>query len=196
MFSGFNTACLLASCPTNRSPFLPKPTTDGVNLEPVSYTHLQRITITASTQLSKEEIEKLVRVAEQAAEEDKKHREDVELKNAADTLVYTTEKTLKEAGDKIPEETKSKIESELERLKKAIADDDMESIRKFMEEVKEASYKMSEELYKAAQASSGSGAAGGPGHDSAAGSQGPESHGSDDDAVSYTHLKETCVGHG
>ena len=143
----------------------------------------QRITITASTQLSKEEIEKLVRVAEQAAEEDKKHREDVELKNAADTLVYTTEKTLKEAGDKIPEETKSKIESELERLKKAIADDDMESIRKFMEEVKEASYKMSEELYKAAQASSGSGAAGGPGHDSAAGSQGPESHGSDDDDV-------------
>ena len=124
-----------------------------------------------------------MRVAEQAAEEDKKHREDVELKNAADTLVYTTEKTLKEAGDKIPEETKSKIESELERLKKAIADDDMESIRKFMEEVKEASYKMSEELYKAAQASSGSGAAGGPGHDSAAGSQGPESHGSDDDDV-------------
>ena len=89
-----------------------------------------------------------MRAAEQAAEEDKKHREDVELKNAADTLVYTTERTLKESGDKIPQETKSKIESELERLKKAIADDDMESIRKFMEEVKEASYKMSEELYK------------------------------------------------
>lgn len=143
----------------------------------------QRITITASTQLSKEEIEKLVRAAEQAAEEDKKHREDVELKNAADTLVYTTERTLKESGDKIPQETKSKIESELEQLKKAIADDDMESIRKFMEEVKEASYKMSEELYKGAQASSSSGAAGGAGPGSATGSEGHEHSGRDDDDV-------------
>jgi molecular chaperone DnaK len=98
-------------------------------------------------------------------------------------LVYTTERTLKESGDKIPQETKSRIESELERLKKAIADDDMESIRKFMEEVKEASYKMSEELYKAAQASSSSGAAGEAGHGSAGGSQGPESNGRDDDDV-------------
>ncbi|NLS45635.1 MAG: molecular chaperone DnaK [Firmicutes bacterium] len=113
----------------------------------------QRITITASTQMSKEEIEDLVKAAEQAAEEDKKRRDKVELKNTADTLVYTTEKALKESGDKIPAETKSKIESELERLKKAIADDDMESIKKFMEELREASYKMSEELYKAAQAS-------------------------------------------
>lgn len=143
----------------------------------------QRITITASTQLSKEEIEKLVRAAEQAAEEDKKRREEVELKNAADTMVYTTEKALKDAGDKIPAETKSKIESELERLKKAIADNDIESIKKFMEDVKEASYKMSEELYKAAQASSSSEAAGGPGPDSAAGSGGSEPHGRDDDDV-------------
>jgi molecular chaperone DnaK len=143
----------------------------------------QRITITASTQLSKEEIDKLVRAAEQAAKEDKKRREEVELKNEADTMVYTTEKALKEAGDKIPEETKSKIESELERLKKAIADNDIESIKKFMEEVKEASYKMSEEIYKAAQASSGSETAGGPGHDSAAGADGSDSHGEDDDDV-------------
>ncbi len=143
----------------------------------------QRITITASTQLSKEEIEKLVRAAEQAAEEDKKRREEVELKNAADTMVYTTEKALKDAGDKIPAETKSKIESELERLKKAIADNDIESIKKFMEDVKEASYKMSEELYEAAQASSSSEAAGGPGPDSAAGSGGSEPHGRDDDDV-------------
>jgi molecular chaperone DnaK len=143
----------------------------------------QRITITASTQLSKEEIEKLVRAAEQAAEEDKKRREEVELKNAADTLVYTTERALKETGDKIPAETKSKIESELERLKKAIADDDIDSIRKFMEEVKEASYKMSEELYKAQQASSGSEAAGGPGHGSATGADGSGPNGEDDEVI-------------
>jgi molecular chaperone DnaK len=143
----------------------------------------QRITITASTQLSKEEIEKLVRAAEQAAEEDKKRREEVELKNAADTLVYTTERALKETGDKIPAETKSKIESELERLKKAIADDDIDSIRKFMEEVKEASYKMSEELYKAQQASSGSESAGGPGHGSATGADGSGPNGEDDEVI-------------
>ncbi|HXL04587.1 MAG: molecular chaperone DnaK [Firmicutes bacterium] len=143
----------------------------------------QRITITASTQLSKEEIENLVRAAEQAAEEDRKRREEVELKNAADTLVYTTERTLKESGDKIPEETKAKIESELERLKKAIADDDIESIRQFMEEVKEASYKMSEEIYKAAQASSGSESGGGPDYGNTAGADGSDSNGGDDDVI-------------
>jgi molecular chaperone DnaK len=143
----------------------------------------QRITITASTQLSKEEIDKLVRAAEQAAEEDKKRREEVELKNAADTLVYTTEKALKDSGDKIPQETKSQIESELERLKKAIADDDMEAVKRFMEEVKEASYKMSEELYKTAQASPDSHTAGETDHGSAAEADKADSPGGDDGDV-------------
>jgi molecular chaperone DnaK len=97
--------------------------------------------------------------------------------------VYTTERTLKESGDKIPEETKAKIESELERLKKAIADDDTESIRQFMEEVKEASYKMSEEIYKAAQASSGSESGGGPDYGNTAGADGSDSNGGDDDVI-------------
>ncbi len=143
----------------------------------------QRITITASTQLSKEEIDKLVRAAEQTAEEDKKRREEVELKNAADTLVYTTEKALKDSGDKIPQETKSQIESELERLKKAIADDDMEAVKRFMEEVKEASYKMSEELYKTAQASPDSHTAGETDHGSAAEADKADSPGGDDGDV-------------
>ena len=143
----------------------------------------QRITITASTQLSKEEIDKLVRAAEQAAEEDKKRREEVELRNAADTLVYTTEKALKDSGDKIPQETKSQIESELERLKKAIADDDMEAVKRFMEEVKEASYKMSEELYKTAQASPDSHTAGETDHGSAAEADKADSPGGDDGDV-------------
>ncbi|MGB4237914.1 MAG: molecular chaperone DnaK [Bacillota bacterium] len=143
----------------------------------------QRITITATTQLSKDEVERLVKEAEQAAEEDKKRREEVELKNAADTLVYTTEKTLKEHGDKIPQDVKQKIESELERLKKAISDNDMESIKRFMDEVREASYKMSEELYKAQQASSGAGPSGGFGQDSGAESGGAGSQREDDTVI-------------
>lgn len=143
----------------------------------------QRITITATTQLSKDEVERLVKEAEQAAEEDKKRREEVELKNAADTLVYTTEKTLKEHGDKIPQDVKQKIESELERLKKAISNNDMESIKRFMDEVREASYKMSEELYKAQQASSGAGPSGGFGQDSGAESGGAGSQREDDTVI-------------
>jgi molecular chaperone DnaK len=116
----------------------------------------QRITITASTQLSKDEVERLVRDAERTAAEDKKRRENVELKNSADSLVYSTEKTLRDMGDKVPAGDREKIEAELERLKKAIADDDIDQIRKFMDEVRQASYKMSEELYKNVNASSAS----------------------------------------
>ena len=68
----------------------------------------QRITITASTQLSKDEVDKLVREAERSSDEDKKRREEVELKNTADSMVYSTEKTLREMGDKIPADTKSR----------------------------------------------------------------------------------------
>jgi len=146
----------------------------------------QRITITASTQLSKDEVDKLVREAERSSTEDKKRREEVELKNTADSMVYSTEKTLREMGDKIPADTKSKIESELERLKKAIADNDIESIKRFMEDVRQASYKMSEELYKQAQAS---GAAGAGGAGQQAGAEGGPNagrageHSADDDVI-------------
>jgi len=145
----------------------------------------QRITITASTQLSKDEVENLVREAERAAAEDKKRREEVELKNSADSLVYVTEKTLREMGDKVPAETRSKVEAELEELKKAIADDDMESVKRFMDQVREASYKMSEEIYKAAQEASGGQGEGDYGSDSgdATGAGGFDSANSDDDDV-------------
>lgn len=145
----------------------------------------QRITITASTQLSKDEVENLVREAERAAAEDKKRREEVELKNSADSLVYVTEKTLREMGDKVPAETRSKVEAELEELKKAIADDDMESVKRFMDQVREASYKMSEEIYKAAQEASGGQGEGDYGFDSGdtTGAGGFDSANSDDDDV-------------
>lgn len=146
----------------------------------------QRITITASTQLSKDEVDKLVRDAERSSAEDKKRREEVELKNTADSMVYSTEKTLREMGDKIPSDTKSKIESELERLKKAIADNDIESIKRFMEDVRQASYKMSEELYKQAQASGAAGAGGAgqqPGAEGGPNAGRAGEHSADDDVI-------------
>jgi molecular chaperone DnaK len=146
----------------------------------------QRITITASTQLSKDEVDKLVREAERSSDEDKKRREEVELKNTADSMVYSTEKTLREMGDKIPADTKSKIESELERLKKAIADNDIESIKRFMEDVRQASYKMSEELYKQAQAGGAAGAAGAgqqPGGEGGPNAGRAGEHSADDDVI-------------
>ena len=146
----------------------------------------QRITITASTQLSKDEVDKLVRDAERSSAEDKKRREEVELKNTADSMVYSTEKTLREMGDKIPADTKSRIESELERLKKAIADNDIESIKRFMEDVRQASYKMSEELYKQAQASGAAGAGGAgqqPGAEDGPNAGRAGEHSADDDVI-------------
>ncbi len=146
----------------------------------------QRITITASTQLSKDEVDKLVRDAERSSAEDKKRREEVELKNTADSMVYSTEKTLREMGDKIPADTKSRIESELERLKKAIADNDIESIKRFMEDVRQASYKMSEELYKQAQASGAAGASGAgqqPGAEDGPNAGRAGEHSADDDVI-------------
>lgn len=143
----------------------------------------QRITITASTQLSDDEVENLVREAERAAEDDKKRREEVELKNSADSLVYATEKTLRDQGDKIPAETRSKVEAELEKLKKAIADNDMDAVKRFMDDVREATYKASEELYKAAQAASGAGQGGAqPGADSESGGT-DSARGDDDDVI-------------
>jgi molecular chaperone DnaK len=144
----------------------------------------QRITITASTQLSKDEVDKLVRDAERSSAEDKKRREEVELKNTADSMVYSTEKTLREMGDKIPADTKSKIEAELERLKKAIADNDIDSIKRFMEDVRQASYKMSEELYKQAQAGGAAGGAGQqPGAEGGPSAGDAGKHGADDDVI-------------
>ncbi|MCR4426327.1 MAG: molecular chaperone DnaK [Firmicutes bacterium] len=108
----------------------------------------QRITITASTQLTKDEVDRLVRDAERYAAEDKKRREEVELRNQADTLVYQTEKTLRDMSDKISPEDRSKVEAELEKLKKAIKENDTASLARFMDELRQASYRMSEELYK------------------------------------------------
>lgn len=108
----------------------------------------QKITITASTQLKKDEIDNLVREAEKFADEDKKKKEQVELKNKADSMVYNTEKTLEEVGDSISADEKAKIVEANDKLKEAIKNEEYDKLESLIEELQKASYKMSEELYK------------------------------------------------
>ena len=106
------------------------------------------ITITASTNLSDAEIDKAVKEAEQFAEEDKKRKEAIEVKNNAEQIVYQTEKTLNELGDKVSAEEKSEIEAKIEEVKKVKDGDDIEAIKKAMEDLTQAFYKVSEKLYQ------------------------------------------------
>jgi molecular chaperone DnaK len=111
----------------------------------------QSMRITAPKKLSKEEIDKMVKEAEKFASEDKKKREEVELKNQADTLAYSVEKSLKDFGDRISQDDRLNIERKLNDLKEAIKGSDIEKIKKEMEELSKASHKLAEEVYKAAQ---------------------------------------------
>ena len=108
----------------------------------------QRITITASTQLNNDQIENLIKEAEKFAEEDKKKKEQIELKNKADGLIYNTEKTLSEIGDSVSDDEKAKIRTAIDNLKEAIEKDEYDKLESLIEELQNVSYKMSEELYK------------------------------------------------
>jgi molecular chaperone DnaK len=111
----------------------------------------QSIRITASSGLSEEEIDKMVKEAELHASEDQQKRETIEARNQADGLVYTTEKALKEHGDKVDEETKKGIESALEELKQAMEADDPDAIKSKTEALAQASQKLGEVMYQQAQ---------------------------------------------
>ena len=112
----------------------------------------QKITITASSGLSDEEIDKKVKEAEQFSEEDKKLKEKIELRNQADTLIYSVEKTLKESGDKVSEEEKTGINENIKELKKALEEDNAENIKAGIEKLTTSSHKLAEEIYKKASA--------------------------------------------
>ena len=112
----------------------------------------QSIRITAPKKLSKEEIDKMVKDAEKYAAEDKKRKEEVEVRNQADTLAYSTEKSLKDFGQKISKDEKEKIEKKLAELKEALKGKDTNKIKTVMEELMKASHKLAEEIYKEAQA--------------------------------------------
>ena len=108
----------------------------------------QKITITASTKLSEDEINKKVREAEQFAQEDKKKKEIVETKNNAESLIYQTEKTLKDLEGKISEEEKSSINAKIEDLKSALTTDNVEDIKAKNDALTQEFYKISEKLYQ------------------------------------------------
>ncbi len=120
----------------------------------------QSIRIEASSGLSADEIERMKKDAELHAEEDKKKKEAVEIKNTAETLIFTTEKALRDAGDKITAEEKKPIEEKLEALKKVKDGSDLEAVKKAAEELGLAAQKIGEKLYQAQQAASAAGATG------------------------------------
>ncbi|MBN2034400.1 MAG: molecular chaperone DnaK [Deltaproteobacteria bacterium] len=110
----------------------------------------QSIKITASSGLSEEEIKNLVKDAELHAEEDRKRRELVDSRNMADSLIYSTEKSIKDLGDKLDESTKSDIQQSIERLKKAMEGDDAQEIKRLADELTQASHKLAETMYSKA----------------------------------------------
>ena len=136
----------------------------------------QHITITSSTNMSKEDVDKAVKEAEQYAAEDKKKREEVDVKNAADQMVFTTEKALGELGDKVSASEKADIEAKLGALKEAIKGGNVDDIKAKQDELQKAFYAVSEKVYKeaAASAQAAQGAQSGPAPEagSASGSNG------------------------
>jgi len=115
----------------------------------------QKITISGSTALSDDEVEKMVKDAEAHADDDRKVKEAAEARNVADTLVYATEKTVKDLGDKVPAETKTDVESEITAVKEALQGDDTDAIKAATEKLQAASYKLAEIVYADAQTESG-----------------------------------------
>jgi len=130
----------------------------------------QAITITASSGLSKDEVEKMKKEAELHADEDKKKQEAIETKNLADTMIYTTEKMLRDAGDKVKPEDKKPIEEKIEELKKVKEGTDIEAIKKVADELSQAAQKVGAAMYEA-QKNVPAGAAGGASSGSDAGAK-------------------------
>ncbi len=127
----------------------------------------QKISITGSSGLSKEEIEKMQKEAEAHAEEDRKAKEKIELRNNLDNLAYQCEKQLKELGDKLPQDSKKSIEESISDARKALESDDSATLKKAFDDLQAKFQKVSEELYKQASAT-GAGSAGSAGFDPSA----------------------------
>jgi len=123
----------------------------------------QHITITSSTNMSKEDIDKAVREAEKFAEEDKKMKDAVEVKNRAESIVFQSEKTLGEIGDKLPESDKADVKAALEKLKETVKGNDTEAIKADTEALEKAFYALSEKLYQQQAPAGDPGAASGDG---------------------------------
>ncbi|HNQ18086.1 MAG TPA: molecular chaperone DnaK [Smithellaceae bacterium] len=141
----------------------------------------QSIKITASSGLTEEEIQKLMREAEQHAEEDKRRKELIEARNQADSMIYSVEKNIKEFGDKIDASEKSRIEDAINKTKKAMEGDDIQAIKKAQDELMSASHKLAEAMY-AKTAGGPGGPSGGEGAQQQTGAE-QTSRKKDDDVV-------------
>ena len=149
----------------------------------------QEISITASSNMSKEDIDKAVKEAEQFAEEDKKKRESVDLRNNADQMVYQTEKLISEDGDKFSADDKSALQTKVDALKEALKGDNEDAIKSAQEDLQNKFYEVSQKLYEAAQQAQGGAQAGpqGAGYDPNAQAQGGNQEYTDAD---YTEVDD------
>ena len=144
----------------------------------------QQITITASTNLSEDDVDQMVREAKRHEAEDQKHKELIQARNKADQLVYQMEKMLREMGDQISAEDRGKIENIVEDLKKAKDSDDKARIERLIEQLQQASQAIGQQMYAQQQAAAGGPQPGGPQPGGPAGSgAGPGPHGKDEDVV-------------
>jgi molecular chaperone DnaK len=137
----------------------------------------QQITISGSTALSDDEVDRMVKDAEGHAEEDKKHKDEIEVRNQTDSLAYSTEQTIKELGDKVPEDQKKAAEDAVAEAKKALDGTDLDAIRAAGDKLQEVGHKLAEVVYSQAQSDAATGDAG------AAGAAGSAASGSADDVV-------------
>ena len=115
----------------------------------------QNVTITASTNMSKDDIDKAVKEAEQFAEEDKKRREEIDVRNAADQMVYQSEKALTDLGDKVSADEKSRVQQKIDALKEALKGTNVDDIKQKQEDLQKDFYEMSSKMYQQAQQSAG-----------------------------------------
>ena len=150
----------------------------------------QQITISGSTALSDDEVDRMVRDAEQHAEEDRRHKEDVEVRNNCDSLVTATEQTLNEVGDKAPYDVKNEAEQAINQAKSALQGSDIDSIKAATERLQQAGYKLAEVVYSNSQANGGDygsqqnyGGNNYGGNNYGGSSYGSSSNGDDDDTI-------------
>ena len=137
----------------------------------------QHITITSSTNMSKEDIDRAVKDAEKFADEDKKQKEAVEIKNGAENMIFQSEKTLNDIGDKVSEDEKAPVKAAIEKLKETVKTGTTDQIKADTEALEKAFYAISEKLY--GQQGGAQGANPGAGFDPNAGAQGGQTNGSD-----------------
>jgi len=151
----------------------------------------QKIQITASSGLSKEEVDKMMKEAEAHAEDDRKRKEEIETRNHADQAAYAADKMLKDAGDKVSPSDRAQIESAIEELKKAIEKNDVAEMKRTMEALNTAQHRAAEAMYKNANAAAGAAAGGGqPGTGAATGSSQPTGGGEKGDVIDAEVVEE------